>query len=354
MDEVLDVHHRAFTGFLEDLEDLEDGDVEAVNRRRLAVLVFGWEMNNDYGLLDDVFNRYQDILGDEGTATIGVCIEGQLAQSPEASMKFAIRNLAERFAEFTGTVDDVISVLAHDLTSPYQYLRIATRLSEANRPIEALEWLNKGMHTHGITRDSRLVEYAIELHLSAKRNIEALQLAKDAYLRQPSLDGFERVRRIAMATGSWNAEREETFETLRDALAKPPRPTAEATYSWGFRDAGFSQLAEAYLLDDQPDRAWDSAKQGGVTERVWLRLAAACESQHPTDAIPIYLRELESTIGLKKNDAYAKAVRQLTHLKALYTTARKPDEYKQLVTEVRTRHKPKRNLIALLDKAGLR
>ncbi len=154
MGEVLDVHHRAFTGFL---EDLEDGDAEAVNRRRLAMLVFGWEMNNDYGLLDDVFNRYQDILGDEGTSAIGECIERQLAQSPEASMKFAIRNLAERFAEFTGTVDDVISVLAHDLTSPYQYLRIATRLSEANRPIEALEWLNKGMHTHGVNRDSQLI-----------------------------------------------------------------------------------------------------------------------------------------------------------------------------------------------------
>ena len=67
-----------------------------------------------------------------------------------------------------------------------------------------------------------------------------------------------------------------------------------------------------------------------------------------------YRRELKSTIGLKKNDAYAKAVRQLTHLKTLYTAASKPDEYKQLITEVRTRHKPKRNLIALLDKAGLR
>ena len=142
----------------------------------------------------------------------------------------------------------MISVLAQDLTSPYQYLRIATRLREANRPIEALEWLSKGMHTHGINRDSRLVEYAIELHLSAKRNTEALQLAKDAYLPQPSLDGFERVRRIALATGSWNAEREELFETLRDALANPPRPTAETNHSWGFRDAGFSQLAEAYLL----------------------------------------------------------------------------------------------------------
>ena len=106
-------------------------------------------------------------------------------------MKFAIRNLAERFAEFTGTVDDLISVFAQDLTSPYQYLRIATRLSKADRPIEALEWLNKGMHTHGMDRDSRLVEYAIELHLSAQRNIEACQLAKDAYLPQPSLDGFD-------------------------------------------------------------------------------------------------------------------------------------------------------------------
>jgi hypothetical protein len=80
------------------------------------------------------------------------------------------------------------------------------------------------------------------------------------------------------------------FEPLRDALANPPRPTTETSHSWGFRDAGFSQLAEAYLLDNQPNQAWDAAKQGGVTERVWLRLAAARESQHPMDAIPIYLR----------------------------------------------------------------
>jgi hypothetical protein len=55
------------------------------------MLVFGWEMNNDYGLLDDVFNRNQDILGDEGTTAIGECVESQLAQSPEASIKFANR-----------------------------------------------------------------------------------------------------------------------------------------------------------------------------------------------------------------------------------------------------------------------
>jgi hypothetical protein len=123
------MHHRAFTGFL------EDGDAEAIDRRRLGMLVFGWEMNNDYGLLDDVFNRYKDILGHEGTAVVGECIERQLAQSPEPSMKFAIRNLAERFAEFTGTVDDLISVLAQDLTSPYQYLRIATRpVKQTDRP----------------------------------------------------------------------------------------------------------------------------------------------------------------------------------------------------------------------------
>ena len=118
--------------------------------------------------------------------------------------------------------------------------------------------------------------------------------------------------------------------------------------------AGFGPLVEAYLLDLQPDRAWAAAVEGGCSEALWLRLAKARETDHPADAIPIYLRHLEATIDRKKNDAYASAVAQLRHLRSLYASSGDGDGFTQLLNSVKERHKAKRNLMALLAQERFR
>jgi uncharacterized Zn finger protein len=89
-----------------------------------------------------------------------------------------------------------------------------------------------------------------------------------------------------------------------------------------------------------------------VTSRLWLQLAAAREADHPLDAIPIYQQDIERIIGAKNNDAYRTAVDRLDHIAKLMAAADQPEAFAPYATEVRTRHKPKRNLMKLFEQRG--
>ena len=73
------------------------------------------------------------------------------------------------------------------------------------------------------------------------------------------------------------------------------------------------------------------------------------EKDHPLDVIPIYEREAERQIGTKTNGGYRAAVKLLDRTRTLCTRAGRSERFDELVAGVRARHKPKRNLMALLE-----
>jgi uncharacterized Zn finger protein len=80
-------------------------------------------------------------------------------------------------------------------------------------------------------------------------------------------------------------------------------------------------------------------------------LAGFREKQHPEEAIPIYQRQLDATLGQKSNDAYREAVTLLRKVQRLMSRCDKQEPFAAYLTTVRTTHKPKRNFIKLLDAA---
>jgi uncharacterized Zn finger protein len=54
-------------------------------------------------------------------------------------------------------------------------------------------------------------------------------------------------------------------------------------------------------------------------------------------------------IDRKRNDAYRSAVELMARIRRLADTAGEPERFHALLTRVRTEHKAKRNLKALLD-----
>ena len=80
-----------------------------------------------------------------------------------------------------------------------------------------------------------------------------------------------------------------------------------------------------------------------------MRLAHIREDEHPDDSIPIFQREVEQLIGTKNNRGYADAVSLMDHVRILLTNAGRPDDFAPYAAGVRTAHKPKRNLMKLLD-----
>ena len=80
-----------------------------------------------------------------------------------------------------------------------------------------------------------------------------------------------------------------------------------------------------------------------------MRSVGVLATLAPDHAIPIVQREVEQLIGTKNNRGYADAVSLMDHVRNLLENAGRPDDFGPYVAAVRTAHKPKRNLIKLLD-----
>lgn len=83
-----------------------------------------------------------------------------------------------------------------------------------------------------------------------------------------------------------------------------------------------------------------------------MKLATAREDTHPLDVIPIYEREVFSQIEAKKNATDRRAVELMSRVRRLTDSADQPHLFDDLLIRVRTEHKRKRNLMALLDSAN--
>ncbi|MDA8286397.1 MAG: hypothetical protein M0Z42_24545 [Actinomycetota bacterium] len=70
------------------------------------------------------------------------------------------------------------------------------------------------------------------------------------------------------------------------------------------------------------------------------------------DAFPIFEDEVERLIAAKNNDAYHQAIESIAHVQKLMQAAAQPDASGPYAAGVRARHKPKRNLMKLLDGRG--
>jgi uncharacterized Zn finger protein len=119
------------------------------------------------------------------------------------------------------------------------------------------------------------------------------------------------------------------------------------------RQAGpTAALIEILLYEGDVDEAWEVAADHGCDQRLWLTLARAREATHPLDPIPIYEREALAQIDTKKNPGYRSAVEYLARIHRLARVGQEPERFESLVATVRTAHKAKRNLMALLDQKG--
>ena len=111
-----------------------------------------------------------------------------------------------------------------------------------------------------------------------------------------------------------------------------------------------STLVQVYLWEKDVESAWQEGDGHPLDRTVALELAAAREKTHPADVIPIYLQEAESLIAHKSKGTYEEAIRRLKQVKALHLRLHLIDAWKAHLEKFRTRHKAKRNFIALAAK----
>ncbi len=294
---------------------------------------------------------YADVLGDEGLVEYRRLAQQEWDELPPlgpdderswSSGRFRVTEIMLTLADLTGDVDAVVTVLAHDQSSAYQFVKIAETLQGARRPDEALEWALKGLSLHGFG-DHRLVELVAEEHHRAGRPEQAIDVLWSAYECSPGVDTYQRLAQHARRAGLWQERHARALALLRERIGAKSR----ARYG-----PDNSTLVAVLLLDDNPEQAWIEAQAGGCRRDQWLELARLRELEHPDDALPIWREEVDREIGAMNNQSYAIAVATIERVGRLMSAAGRGEQFTPYVTGVREAHRRKRNLMKLFAERG--
>ena len=280
----------------------------------LAERLFALELRSDF--VDDVLDRYREVLGPAGRERYRELAEAAWERSPGPQLQRIMERLA------AGDVDRVVAIKARTLTFGWDYLEIARLLDAAGRAGEALEWAERGV---AADPDPRLREFLATGYVALGRPEDALRHRAAHFADLPSLPAYRALRAAAELLGRW-------AECRAAALAG--------------LDARHSDTRVAILLwEGDVAGAWEQALAGGCSREHWRALAR----ERPGDAAAIYRRLLAPTIRLAGNGAYQEAVDLLSELHGLLAADGREAEHAALVAEVRAVHQRKRNLIKLLD-----
>ena len=330
----------------------------------LAHRLFDWECNaGDLDVFSGAAHTYAKVLGKTGLATYRQLAEAAFERLPALGpgdkrsydgSRFRITHMMEVLAETTGDVDAVVAVLARDQSSPYHFVRIAEHFRAAGRFADALSWAEHGLEHFGPSADHRLLEVAADEYHRAGQGERAVELAWKAFEEHPTPSTYERLFTQGTRAGTWDTWRPRALECLRKDVAGRMRAARTKGGSgpglarWALTPDA-SDLVQVFLFEGDVDQAWAEAKAGGCSWRLWLELARRREADHPLDAIPIFEDEVERLVAAKNNDAYRQAVETMAHVQKLMRAAAQPDAFEPYAAGVRARHKPKRNLMKLLD-----
>jgi uncharacterized Zn finger protein len=323
----------------------------------LAERLFARELGSDWDIFDQAALTYADILGKAGLAryrelaharwaTVPALEPGDGSQERYGS-RFRITRIMEGLAEQTGELSDQIAVHERDLGSPYNFLQIAELCSSSEEHDKALEWAQRGMAEFPDSPDHRLRDFLVSEYHRRGRNKEAIEYTWAAFSERPTLETYRELAIDAKALAEWKERRTAALAVLR-APSIESDVGARRSPLYSRRDA--TELVRVLLWEDDPDSAWQAANEGGCISSLWLQLADQRRAEYPEDTLAVYSRHVEQTIAGKDKRSYAEAVRLIDEtIRPLFAECGRPTSYEDYVEEVRTNHRPKRNLMKLID-----
>jgi hypothetical protein len=298
------------------------------------VKLAGWMIrfrftDQDFLEVDPV--RYAAALGDAGLAAYRNAVAEQ-----EHEDSFAARHARERLAVLDGNTDAIVELHGGDLSSSYQFVRVAEAMAELGRDDEVLEWTARGIEQTGGWQTAKLYDFACAVYAKRSQPVEVLRLRRTQHERMPSLSTYTTLRRAADDVGAWEVERDAARSALRA------------------HDLG--ALVDALLNDGDAELAWQTAAADPCWDPGpdrWLRLADTREAQHPADSLAVYLRGVDEILQTTDRRAYASAVRILKRARAAAVAANQLPVFAERMAQLREQHRRRPTLIAMLDKASL-
>lgn len=318
----------------------------------LAVRLLDLETGTDLTGFEDAAVTYADVLGAEGVAAYRAEVRSRLEELPadDTSVGWRLERALAAVAIAAGDPDALIEAKAGRMHSPADHLEVATALRSAGRGEEAERWAADGLEAfrerHWQTGDLRT--FLDGLLRARGADEEAAELYWDAFTAHASLSSYRAAVKAAGAGGPAVADRAvDRLESLVGAI-RPSAPDGPARAS-----AIGTVLTEIHLDEGRAAEAWAAATTHGCySDQVWHALAEAVAASQPVDAIAVHRRLAMAEIDQKNKDGYRAAVRRLGRIKELAEGCGAPDRFTDVLTEVVTTHKAKRNLMAFLRERG--
>ncbi|WP_344631404.1 SWIM zinc finger family protein [Streptomyces glaucosporus] len=280
---------------------------------------------------------YRDVLGGTGWAALLRHVHRARRGSPPGREG---RHVLERLLRAGGGVDVLIGEMAADPEPDGStHLRIAEELDAAGRPGEALAWAERGLAERGTDEGTGepvpafppLVEYLVRRHREAGRHEDVLRVVRGHFRALGTLGAYRRLREAARAAGRWAEERPAALDRLD----------------------GTPVLVEALLDDGDADAAHDAASRLPAPLPLRVRVADAVRERRPADALAVYRRAVDRLRSRTGNAEYERMTEILLSARACHRALGTEDEFTAYLAELRTGQKRKRNLMRMLDEAGL-
>lgn len=328
--------------------------------RALARELFNTAVNSDWEVFLHAAETHAEVLGKQGLAEYRRLAEKAWQQLPALKpgqenddgphRRFTLTAMMEALARTSGDIEELVAVMARDLSCEYRFLEIAHVYKDAGQDDRALEWAEKGLAAFPQRTDSRLRKFLFEEYLTRGRPNEAMNLAWAEFTDSPYEHKFQELRKSAERIGQWPTWREEAVEFLRERAAGERRDKKQEEWGWGHQPH-VQALVEVLLAQGEPDRAWQEAQGAQLPAEVWLRLAQAREKTHPADAVVVYRRHAERLMTGATGKRYEQVVRYLLRVGRLMTTLGQAEQFGRYLAGFRAQHKRKWSLMRLLDSA---
>ena len=377
------------------LEDLQALHLEACQQAmpdgvKLARRLFKWELESQWEVFYGAAETYRKVFGKEGLDEYRRLAEIEWAKVPplappdsketkrvgkfpvihqlaaedlenaaQYGRRFRITSIMEALARTSGNVEALVTVKSRNLSSAYSFLQIAEIYREAGQHDEALEWAERGAQAFPNKTDSRLREFLAEEYHRHHRHTEAMEQIWNLYADAPNLGTYRQLKEhvvrnagksVRQQKEEWENWRERALSHLRAMLDERRKDLKKDGTSYAWRGAGDnSTLVEIYLSEGDVNEALEVAEAHGCSDAHWMKLAEALEKPRPLEALHIYRESLEPLIDQKNNQAYEEAVARIRKVGKLMERTGHADEVGEFIGGIRTRHKPKRNFIKLLE-----
>ena len=285
--------------------------------------------DQDFFEVDPV--RYARALGEDGLAAYR-----QAVAEHQGADSFAVRYARERLAILDGDVEAIVRELGGDLSTPYQFIRVAEAMAELGLDDEVLTWCTRGIAQTSGWQVSKLYDLACGVHERREQPLEVLALRRAQHERMPSSSTYRALRAAAETLDAWPVERDAARAMLRRADVRA--------------------FVDAVLGDGEVELAWSTATaapQDALGSDLWLRLAENRQRDHPADALAVYERLADEQLERADRRAYRSAAWILKRAQAAAQAAGMHDEFGEYLARLRDQHRRRPTMIAILDKAGL-